>query len=133
VDLTAAAEALATTEWLPPDPASCRILYLAVLLHAFRDACVLPDAEPEAAGSNIHREQARAYLLSRSLDLRMVCGYAGVDPEYLHRKVAGLAAAGWIADRVEMPDFRNAYASHSSSRRRRGATDIAKTETGSVH
>jgi len=73
-------------------------LYMGVVVQALKDAtCANPSTSEGDAVRPKPRDisEARDWLLSGSQDFRTVCGWAGLDPDYVMAKVRGLADAGW--------------------------------------
>ena len=66
---------------IPADIVACRRLWLNVLLQACKDAQRKDRAKPSDgdAAARIERERARLWLAGSSLDLELVCDYAGID------------------------------------------------------
>ncbi len=64
--------------------AADRTLWLSVIEQAVRDA--------RSSAATADRVDARRWLTTDTIDLRLVCAYAGLDPAYLLRHARLLAA-----------------------------------------
>ena len=72
---------------VPADTVACRRLWLNVLLQACRDAQRKIKAKPSDgnAVARIERERSRLWLAGSSLDLELVCDYAGIEVSRVRR------------------------------------------------
>ena len=59
-------------------------MFLNVITQAIHDAAYKGDDRYYS----YHRDQARAWLVSNSLDFRVICRLADLDPDYTHLKMS---------------------------------------------
>ena len=59
-------------------------MFLNVITQAIHDAAYKGDDKYYS----YHRDQARAWLISNSIDFRVICRLADLDPDYTHLKMS---------------------------------------------
>ena len=65
-------------------------MFLNVITQAIHDAAYKGDDRYYS----YHRDQARAWLISNSIDFRVICRLADLDPDYTHLKMSKALKSG---------------------------------------
>lgn len=76
------------------EAAAIRNMWQAVVVQAVIDACsVVRKWEP--AENRLARSQSRRWLINNCGDFKLVCDYAGYNPDDIRERAIKLARSGW--------------------------------------